>query len=290
MMGGMDAERRIDGPEGPCAVADGPAGYAPVKSESAATGAVTRLAAVAGLAAVAAVAVVAGDDLLGDADGRTADDVADQAAETLTRAVPALEALDDLLPKTSRPTPDTADSTAGESGRLHYDDAEPSVAAVTGDGPAETRGRTSRTGANAADGGGRTKPRTDGRSASPRPKRSERVASPSEEDSPERPAAPRSGVLGAPETSGTEKAPGAPAPDVQTGVEVPDASTPPSTSQPTAEPPAAPDGGTASGTTPAPDTSTGPETSSPTTTTPTQRPETSTPAPGAGAGAGAGAP
>ena len=203
-----------------------------------ASGPATRLAAAAGVAAiVAGGAVAAGGELLGEAEDPTTEPPSDQAAELLFTAVPALEALEDLLPDPPGAESDTADSTAGDSGRLRFEVVEsPLVAAAAGGAIAPMRPRGVGAVAVASDGSSPPRGRTEGRSSQRRP---ERVEDPSEESSRERPGGPRSGVLGAPETSGgpEKPTPGDPEPEVASGVESPDPTGTPDANTPDANPP-----------------------------------------------------
>jgi hypothetical protein len=170
-----------------------------------ASGPATRLAAAAGVAAIAAGgAVAAGSELLGEAED-----------------------------------PTTADSTAGDTGRLRFEVVEsPLVAAAAGGATALVRPRGVGAVAVAVESDGSSPPRgrTDGRSSQRRP---ERVEDPSEESSRERPGGPRSGVLGAPETSGgpEKPTPGDPERDVASGMENPDPTGTPDASTPDANAP-----------------------------------------------------
>ena len=232
---GTDRSEAIEAPE------EGSSG-ASARSEVAksASGPAKKLAAAAGVAAMAAGgAVAAGDELLGEAEDPTAGPPRDQAAELLFTAVPALEALEDLLPDPPGAESDTADSTAGDTGRLRFEVVEsPLVAAAAGGATALVRPRGVGAVAVAVESDGSSPPRgrTDGRSSQRRP---ERVEDPSEESSRERPGGPRSGVLGAPETSGgpEKPTPGDPERDVASGMENPDPTGTPDASTPDANAP-----------------------------------------------------
>jgi len=206
-----------------------------------ASGPATKLAAAAGIAAMAAGgAVAAGSELLGEAEDPTAGQPGDQAGELLITAVPALEALEDLLPDSPETDSDTADSTAGDTGRVRVEVVEsPVVSAAVGGDAAAMRPRG--VGAVAVDSDGKrpARRRTEGRSSQRRP---EPVKDPSEEVSGERPGGPKSGVLGAPETSGgpEKPTPGDPEPDVASGVESPDPTTTPGANPPAPETTATP--------------------------------------------------
>ena len=232
-----------------------------------ASGPATRLAAAAGVAAIAAGgAVAAGSELLGEAEDPTTGPPSDQAAELLFTAVPALEALEDLLPDPPGAESDTADSTAGDTGRLRFEVVEsPLVAAAAGGATALVRPRGVGAVAVAVESDGSSPPRgrTDGRSSQRRP---ERVEDPSEESSRERPGGPRSGVLGAPETSGgpEKPTPGDAEPDVANGMENPD-------------PTATPDASTPDANAPEPETSATPDTQVPGATPESPGPEATDP-------------
>lgn len=202
-----------------------------------ASGPATKLAAAAGIAAIAAGgAVAAGSELLGEAEDPTTGPPRDQATELLFTAVPALEALEDLLPDPPGAESDTADSTAGDTGRLRIEVVEsPLVAAAVGGATAPMRPRGVGAVAVESDGSSPARGRTEGRSSQRRP---ERVEDPSEESSRERPGGPRSGVLGAPETSGgpEKPTPGDPEPEVASGVESPDPTGTPDANTPDANP------------------------------------------------------
>jgi len=155
--------------------------------------------------------------------------------------VPALEALEDLLPDPPGAESDTADSTAGDSGRLRFEVVEsPLVAAAAGGAIAPMRprgvGAVAVAVAVESDGSSPARGRTEGRSSQRRP---ERVEDPSEESSRERPGGPRPGVLGAPETSGgpEKPTPGDAEPDVANGMENPDPTATPDANTPDANAP-----------------------------------------------------
>jgi len=246
----------------------------------AATGPATKLAAAAGVAAmVAGGAVVAGNELLGEAEDPAPGQPRDQAAELLIAAVPPLEALEDLLPDLPPAESDTADSTAGDTGGLRFEVVEsPLVAAAVGGGTAPLRPRGVGAVAVESDGSSSARGRTEGRSPRRRPKR---VEDSPEDSSRERPrgSGPRSGVLGAPETSGGPETPtpGDPAPDVASGGdESPDPTGAPEANAPEPETSATPDSQAPGAT---------PETSGPEATDPPagEAPESSGTAPESGA-------
>jgi hypothetical protein len=232
-----------------------------------------KLAAAAGVAAIAAGgAVAAGSELLGEAEDPTTGPPRDQATELLFTAVPALEALEDLLPDPPGAESDTADSTAGDTGRLRIEVVEsPLVAAAVGGATAPMRPRGVGAVAVESDGSSPARGRTEGRSSQRRP---ERVEDPSEESSRERPGGPRSGVLGAPETSGgpEKPTPGDPEPEVASGVESPDPTGTPDANTPEPETSATPDTGVPGATAESP----GPEATDPSAAQP---PESSSTAP-----------
>ena len=246
-----------------------------------ASGPATKLAAAAGIAAIAAGgAVAAGSELLGEAEDPTTEPPSDQAAELLFTAVPALEALEDLLPDPPETDSDTADSTAGDTSRLRFEVVEsPLVAAAAGGiAPMRPRGVGAVAVAVESDGSSPARGRTEGRSSQRRP---ERVEDPSEESSRKRPGPPRSGVLDAPETSGgpEKPTPGNPEPDVAGGMESPDPTGTPDANTPGANAPetsATPDTGVPGATPESP----GPEATDPSAAQP---PESSSTAPEPGA-------
>jgi len=201
-----------------------------------ATGPATKLAAAAGVAAVAAGgALAAGDERLAETD--EPGDLGDRAAETLLGTVPALEALEDLLPDPPQAESDTADSTAGDTDRPHFEVVEPPVATTPGGreaaGTAPMRRRAVGAVAVASDDDGPARRPIEDRGS---PRRPARTQDPAEEPSTEREAGPTSGVLGAPEASGgpEKPAPGDPAADVGSGIESPADTRAPSAPEPEA--------------------------------------------------------